>query len=281
MASVWPLVTITDQDNVTRSAIAPGIISASRATDIPAFFGTWFMAQLDRGYTEWTNPWNRRISYVSFVNTRLFVFWSKNPAAFFQHLAELDRRGLDYQFQFTLNDYEQEKLEPGLPPLDERLETFGRLSRMIGRKRAGWRFDPLLLTGSLELEQLASRIERIGDAIAGWSSRLTISFLTPYAKIRKRLKNAGIRELDKNERVRIARMISAFCASWQLPVFTCAVEDTDGLGIQNGSCIDGAGIPESTCKDPGQRRLCGCVASKDIGRYDTCGHGCVYCYANR
>jgi DNA repair photolyase len=33
-------------------------------------------------------------------------------------------------------------------------------------------------------------------------------------------------------------------------------------------------------RDKGQRTLCGCMVSKDIGQYDTCPHQCEYCYAN-
>ena len=120
---------------VAADAIAPVIVSASRETDIPAFYGDWFMARLRAGYVKWKSPWGGRPLYVSFAKTRVFAFWTKDPAPFLQHLDALDRAGFGYYFLFTLNDYEAEGLEPGVPPLNERIDTFIRLSERIGKGR--------------------------------------------------------------------------------------------------------------------------------------------------
>ncbi len=118
----WPETQIITEDGAV-GAIAPTVISASRSTDIPAFYAPWFMARLRHGYVKWVNPFNRRAQYVSFEQTRAIVFWSKNPKPMLQHTDELDRRGLAYYFQFTLNDYEREGLEPGVPPLAVRCRS--------------------------------------------------------------------------------------------------------------------------------------------------------------
>jgi hypothetical protein len=294
----WPKITITTDTGEEQPAIAPVIISASRSTDIPAFYGEWFMRRLESGYVRWINPWSGKALFVSLANTRLFVFWSKNPAPFFPVLDELDRRGINFLFHFTVNDYEAERLEPGVPPLRDRIETFKRLAGRIGRNRVFWRFDPLLLTDTLPLPRLLDRIERIGNAVASSAGRLIISFITGYAKVSRNLRNAGIRlePWDETSRDCMLRGIGRLCASWKLPVFTCAfgIEGTK-YGIGQGKCIDGkhiarvwAGDTELTgyirsgggAKDRGQRPLCRCSKSKDIGGYNTCGHSCVYCYAN-
>jgi hypothetical protein len=140
----WPNVTI-ETDAGPQKAIAPFIISASRSTDIPAFHVPWFFNRLKAGYCKWLNPFNQRAVYVSFERAKAFVFWTKNAAPILPLLSELDRRGAAYYFQFTINDYEAENIEPHVPPLNERLDAFKRLSQKLGKERVIWRYDPLLL----------------------------------------------------------------------------------------------------------------------------------------
>jgi hypothetical protein len=291
-------ITITTDQNEQVQAIAPMIISASRSTDIPAFYGEWFMRRLEAGYVRWVNPWNGRPVYVSFSQARIFVFWSKNPAPFFPFLEHLDRKDIHYFFHITLNDYEAEKLEAGLPPLGERIETFKRLAQKIGHERVIWRFDPLLLTDTLGPDGLVRRIERIGRELAGCADRLVVSFIAMYAKVARNLRSSGIvvRPWDRESREHVCTRIAGLCGSWKLPVVSCAEPDDLGrFGIGRGACIDEQHILRivrddetvrkylrtgGNSKDKGQRPACRCIASKDIGSYSTCGHQCIYCYAN-
>jgi hypothetical protein len=148
----WERIPLRISDNTGNTAtkevmaIAPLIISASRSTDIPAFYGDWFMSRLAAGYLQWKSPFGGPPLYVSFVKARVFIFWSKNPAPFFHHLDTLDRSGYRYCFLFTLNDYDDEGLEPRVPQVEERIQTFIRLSQKIGKGRVAWRFDPLVLS---------------------------------------------------------------------------------------------------------------------------------------
>lgn len=290
-------VIVTDHGEI-RDAAAPLIVSASRATDIPAFYGNWFLRRLDAGYARRANPFSGRPVYVSFRNTRLFVFWSKNPQPFLPLLAELDKRNLSYYFQVTVNDYGEEGLERCVPPLAERIATFKQLAGIIGRERVLWRFDPLLLTGLLTPERLLARIRRIGAELAGHTERLTVSFITRYAKVVRNLSAAGVslRPWDGNSRETVLRGIGDAAREWHMRAVTCADGgDYGDCGIARGKCIDDelvarlagpAGWREDFLKcsggkkDPGQRQHCGCIASRDIGSYNSCGHGCVYCYAN-
>lgn len=144
----------------------PIIVSASRSTDVPAFYADWFMERLREGYVKWFNPFNGVPLYVSFKKSRLIVFWSKNPKPMLEHLDELDRICPNYYFQYTLNDYFKEGIEPRVPEVDERVTTFLSLSNRIGRDRVVWRFDPLMLTDRLGVPELLAKIERLGDRIA-------------------------------------------------------------------------------------------------------------------
>lgn len=328
----WDKTEILDGTGDRRPAVAPLILSASRATDIPAFHAEWFCQQLARGWVDWKNPFSGRITPVSFERVRAIVFWTKNAGPFLPYLDELDRRGLGYYFQFTVNDYGREGLEPGLPPLDERIAVFRELSRRIGREKVIWRYDPLILAGSLTPDTLLARVRGVGDALGAWTEKLVFSFadIRRYRRVVRRLSRQGVSwtGLDPARMEYLAQGLVGLNRSWGLELAACAEEiDLRRFGIRPNRCIDdrllarlfpgdrelirfldvrdpeagskAAGrrlplflpgiardpagtLPRSRhpLKDPGQRRECGCVASKDIGNYDTCGHHCVYCYAS-
>lgn len=312
----WEAVTVQTRSGSV-SGIAPVIISASRATDIPAFYGEWLAGRLASGYLVWTNPFNSlRKQIVSFAKTRAVVFWSKNPAPIERHLGQLEERGINYYFTFTVNDYEREGLEQSVPPLDERLATFRRLAKRLGGERVVWRFDPIIVGDSLTPERILEKIERIGDRLHRHTRRLVISFadVARYRRVRRNLVRAGFDDSAEPgpEAVRrIAGGIQALNENWGLSVASCAEEvDLSAFGIAHNRCVDdelmarvfshdaelmaflgraggaaaplpGRGAPDANpLKDRSQRKLCGCVASKDIGRYNTCPHRCAYCYAN-
>jgi hypothetical protein len=318
----WDHVRLTLLDTIVSpemnavDAIAPVIISASRSTDIPAFYGDWFMERLRAGYVQWKSPFGGCPVYVSFAKTRVFVFWSKNPAPFLPHLDTLDRRGYGYYFLVTLNNYDTEGLEPNVPPVAERIGTFIRLSRRIGKGRVVWRFDPLILSDRITVEDLLDKVRYIGDQIAPFTERLVFSFvdIEKYAKVRRNLQAggcAGAREFTDEEVAAFCTGLAALNRRWGLSVSACAERrDLSGYGIGRGQCIScdllakefrndnalmdffmppgqqelpGAGTttdPQRRLKDPGQRNTCRCIVSKDIGQYSTCMHLCAYCYAN-
>jgi len=306
----WEKVRIKTDRGEMVEGIAPVIISASRSTDIPAFYAKWFINRLNAGYVRWINPFNRRSQYVSFEKARLIVFWSKNPAPIMKYLREIDERGINYYFQFTLNDYEDEGFEPNVPPLKERISTFKELSDMIGKEKVIWRFDPLILTKELDVKKLLDKIYKVGSKIHRYTDKLVISFadIGIYAKVRRNLKKANINyiEFDRKTMEEIAESIQRINKEWGLEIATCAEEvDLDKYSIKHNKCIDDEliiklfrkdrklmeflGVEEKEflfpvkrdyLKDKGQRKFCGCIVSKDIGQYNTCGHLCVYCYAN-
>jgi hypothetical protein len=299
----WDRVIISTEQDDTVEAVAPVVVSASRRTDIPAFYAEWFIRRLQAGYVKWTNPFSGTLQYVSFARTRAVVFWTKNPRPLMPLLPVLDERGIGYYFQFTLNDYEAEGLEPGVPPLAERIETFEALARRVGKERVIWRYDPLLLADGLDVAQLVARVVRVGQAAHPFTEKLVVAFadIERYAKVRNRLRafGKGCRELSSDEMREFAEALAAATRSWGIAIATCAEAiDLTDLGIGRNRCIDGELLarlfghdpelmrflgPEEfrhRLKDKGQRKECGCIVSKDIGAYDTCPHLCCYCYAN-
>lgn len=236
---------------------APVILSVSRSTDIPAFYAEWFVNRLREGYAVWYNPFNQKPMRVSFERVKVIVFWTKNPAPLIPYLPELDRRGVHYYFQFTLNDYEREGFEPRVPPLDQRIDTFRQLSDLLGKERVIWRFDPLLLAPGLSPRQLLARIWRLGNRLQGSTDKLVFSFVDvlAYRKVQQNL----LRETDglftkdtlplaepsaaqRQELVEgLVKLRKAWSAEgWSLSLATCAEQaDLEQYGIAHNRCIDG------------------------------------------
>ena len=297
-------------------AVAPVIVSASRATDIPALYGEWLLRRLRAGWCVRVNRFNGRRELVSFAKTRVIVFWSKDPAPLIPRLGEIDALGVNHYFTLTLNDYEREGLEPGIPRLEERIATFRRLSELVGPERVVWRYDPILAGRALAAETVLERIERIGESVCRHTRKLVVSFadIGRYPAVRRRLSALGPGEFAEPgpaEVARIAARLGELGRSWGLEVAACAEEaDLRSYGIVPNRCIDDelmarafpgdlaltgflgrgavggprvpagrAGGASHPLKDPGQRRACGCIVSKDIGRYNTCTLACAYCYA--
>jgi len=296
--------------------LTPVIVSASRATDIPAFYGDWLQERIAAGWLDWRNPFSGRLHRVSFAKTRLFVFWTKYPQPFFPVLDWLEERGYHYYFQFTLNDYEQENWEPGLPALQERIRSFVELSERLGREKVVWRWDPLITNARLSPELLLERIQAVGKILHPHTERLVFSFvdIAAYRRVRSRLDKLGepITEISPEIQDRLAGGISRINQNWNLQLATCAERiDLAQYGIEHNRCIDdrliirlfaedkklmaalgctgdNATPPLETeaerhkrLKDKGQRPACGCIRSKDIGQYNSCRFGCIYCYAQR
>ena len=292
-------ISIRNDNGTEVTAQAPLIISASRATDIPAFYADWFFRRLEKGYVRWRNPFSGQDSYVSFGNTRFIVFWSKNPASLLPYLPMLKKRGIGCYIHFTLNDYEAEGLETNVPPLSQRIETFRRAVEVLGRGAVVWRFDPLILTDKINIDTLLEKIAYIANALTGYTEKLVFSFadIESYKKVSRNLRQNGInyREWDEDSMCEFALRLSTLNRdNWNFRLATCAERiDLSGYGIEHNRCIDPELIsrraPDDLAlqnflynakTDSGQRKACGCILSKDIGSYNTCPHGCLYCYAN-
>jgi hypothetical protein len=274
------------------------IISASRRTDIPAFYAGWFMNRLREGFCMVTNPFNpRSVSRVSLASADVdaIVFWSKDPAPMLGHLEELDRRGYRYYFLYTLTGYPS-FIEPGVPPLERGLETFRALSGRLGPGRVIWRFDPILLSTATPEEWITDSFGLIASSLRGRTERVIISFTHFYGKVRRRLgrlkeqrgiecRDAGC---DPGLAGRIASRLAGIARENGMRPLSCAQKtDLSAFGVEAGSCVDAGlinslfGTELSARKDRSQRKECGCAESRDIGQYDTCLHGCLYCYASQ
>ena len=265
------------------------ILSVSRRTDIPACYPDWFMHRLREGYAMVRSPFNlRQVSRVSLSREAVdcIVFWTKNPAPMLPHLPEIARMGYPCLFQVTLNPYGTD-VERALPPLHARVEAMRTLAGLLGPERVTWRYDPILLSADCTVDWHVRQFAALAQVLEGCTERCVISFLDVYDKIRRRLREQGLRAPEEAEVRQIASALAQAAASHGMKIQTCAEHyDLSDLGVEHGACIDGQvisrilGKPLKLRRDAGQRSACGCVASVDVGTYNTCGNGCVYCYAN-
>jgi hypothetical protein len=269
------------------------IISASRRTDIPAFYSEWFMNRIRAGFCTVPNPVRKdQISRVSLKpeDVDVIVFWTRNPVPLMKHLDELDKRGYCYCFQYTIMDNPR-VLDPRCPAADDAIESARRLSGRIGPEKVIWRYDPIVFAGALNAEFHKKTYERIAGALRGHAHCSVISVVDVYRKIGKRLRSLAengfeLTPLDGRSLEDLMRSIAGTAKANGMEVFTCAEEtDFSSCGIPPGKCIDDAyiarvfGLKVPAAKDPSQRKACGCVVSRDIGAYDSCLFGCAYCYA--
>ena len=280
------------------------VISASRRTDIPAFYMTWFMQQIKQGFFEVVNPYNRKTAIVPAGPDKVhtIVFWSKNFGPFIKNRYGqiLAAMGYNLFFNFTLNS-SSPLLEPRIPSLARRLDQLRALSRDHDPKSINWRFDPVCFF-KFDEQPVKNNLDDF-SRIAAWSSQCGItrcitSFMDHYAKIKKRITSIpGFSFIDPvlPEKINMLLKMEKELTGKNIDLYTCCEKKVlealpSGSGIRNSSCIPNNLLVElfggdlSFKRDGGQRTSagCGCMASSDIGSYQQhpCYHNCLYCYAN-
>ncbi len=263
------------------------IVSASRRTDIPAFYFDWFCHRLQEGFVDVINPFNRRqVSRISLLPDFVdcLVFWTKDPAPMLGGLDVLD--AYHYYVQISITPYGRD-IERNLRPKEDIIKTVQELSLRLGRERVVWRYDPILLNDRYTIHDHLAWFGRTLEALSPYVERCVISFIDLYAKTRKNTQGLNLHELSDDEMHELAAGLSGISRGSGVVLQTCSeAAALERYGIVHGACIDGklieriTGKPVHGGKAKSQRPLCNCVESFDIGAYDTCIHGCRYCYAN-
>jgi hypothetical protein len=262
------------------------IISASRRTDIPAFYSDWFFNRIKERYVLVPNPYNSKmISRVSLdpAVVDCIVFWSKNPAPMLEKLDKL--KDYNYYFQFTLNPYGPD-IENHLPAISKRIDTFKRLSDRIGKEKVIWRYDPVLTNETYTPGFHKEKFAEIAYELKEHTEKCMLGFIDHYQHIRTAVSQFNIQPLLKADIEEMAVSFKKTVDTCSIQLDTCTVKvDLTHLGIPGGLCIDNqlveriAGYPISVRKDKNQRDICRCAESIDIGTYESCLNGCIYCYA--
>jgi len=271
------------------------IISASRRTDIPAFYAEWMVRRLKEGYCTVANPYNRnQVTTISLKpeDVDAIVFWTRNPRPLMPYLDELDSRGYRYYVQFTILGYPRE-IDAKSPPAATAVEAFRELADRLGPRRVIWRYDPIVFSGLTPSAFHQENFQRLAESLRGHTRRAVVSIVDIYRKIEKRLKKlegtpAAVRPCDPEDLAPLMRRLAGLAGENGMEIVSCAEEiDLRSFGILPGKCVDdrviseALGIEVPKTKDPAQRDACGCVVSRDIGMYESCLFGCKYCYATK
>ncbi len=265
------------------------ILSASRRTDIPGYYSEWFFNRLREGYVMTKNPMNPgQIGRINLSPDKIdcIVFWTKDPVKMLDQLPLIDKMGYPYYFQFTLTPYGKE-LERDLRDKADILATFRQLSLYLGKSRVLWRYDPIVWNEALTMDYHIRSFEKLCAGLEDYTDTCIISFVDFYDKLMKQGRNELLHEIREDQMHEIAGCLAAIAGNYGIELKACC----EGLdftkdGIKPSACIDKA-LVEQICghaisarKDRSQRPECGCVQSVDIGVYNTCRNGCIYCYAN-
>jgi hypothetical protein len=268
------------------------IISVSRRTDVPAFSGPWLMGRVREGFVGVVHPFGGKRYVVSLTPEEVacFVFWSKDFTPFVGHLETLERLGYRFYFNYTVT---------GVPSVFEcdvdrtaALRTLKLLSKRYSPGQINWRFDPIVLSSRCDGAFYLREFERLARELEGVVERCYFSFVMPYGKVKRNFREleqtTGISMIEPDEecRIELAHRLASIAESHGIRMHSCCGESLVGDAIHKAHCIDGTLIerlfhPEGlACNAKPTRPGCGCTESLDIGTYDTCPHGCTYCYAN-
>ena len=264
------------------------IISASRRTDIPAYYSSWFLNRIKDGFVYVRNPMNyHRISKISLSPDVVdgIVFWTKNPTPMLARLDEL--KEYPFYFQFTLTAYAND-VEVSRPSKNDVLiPAFQRLADKIGPERVIWRYDPILINKTYTKDCHIEYFEKLAKRLAGYTGKCTISFIDMYRNTVSHAREMELTEVSEQCQNEMAKALADIAHGYGLCMEACAEPiDFSQYGIGRARCIDDtllqsiSGYPLKIEKDRNQRKECGCVSSIDIGMYNTCKNGCRYCYAN-
>ena len=275
------------------------IISASYKTDIPTFYGEWFINRLRAGYCKMVNPYGGQIYRVNLLQEEVdgFVFWTKNVGPFLSHLTEIHRRGYPFVIQHTINGYPRE-LESRVIDYARTVEHMKRLSGDYGADRLIWRYDPIIFSSLTPLDWHRSNFVSLARALAGTTDEVVVSFAQLYKKTEHNMDAAAQKfgfTWDEHKKEAfilqqgrlLIEELAQIAASYGMQLKICSQRAFLISGVvEEAHCVDadrlervaGQAFKEKQ-QQRGNRKECGCFASKDIGEYDTCPHGCVYCYA--
>lgn len=262
------------------------IISAGMRTDIPAFFSQWFYNRIKEGYVCVRNPYNPmqvtkyKLSpdVVDCIN-----FCTKNPEPMINRWDEIEKFR---QFWFvTITPYGKD-IEPHAPDKEKVIESFQKLSTKVGIQAMSWRYDPIFITEKYSVDFHIQSFEKMAKKLAGYTNQCVISFIDLYEKTKKNFPN--VREVSRADRISLGRAFAEIGTNYGIVIRSCCEgTELEPCGVDISGCVtakvleaaigERLVIPKSR-KSP--RAECNCVLGSDIGAYNTCGHGCVYCYAN-
>ncbi|WP_366555764.1 DUF1848 domain-containing protein [Aquibaculum sediminis] len=269
------------------------IVSASYRSDIPAFYGQWFLERLRAGEVSWRNPYSGAVYRLPLTREAVegFVFWTRNPAPFLPVLEQLAEAGWPFVLQVTMTGYPR-ALEASVPAPERVLPALQEIRRRYGPHCLVWRYDPVFLSDLTPPDFHRTQLAELADRFGGLSDEVVLSFAQIYAKTRRNSDAAARRhgfdwsDPPVAEKQALLGELAHIAHDRGLRPTLCSQPDLLGAGLESARCIDAGRLSavagrRIAARKKGNRPGCLCAESRDIGAYDTCPHGCVYCYAVR
>lgn len=269
------------------------ILSASYRTDIPAFYSRWFMNRLRAGYCKVRNPYNGRISVLSLRPTDVdgFIFWTKNAGPLLPSLSEIAHLGFPFYFQYTINGYPRE-LESSVTDKQRSIEHARQIRASYGADALVWRYDTILFSSLTPREFHLTNFTAIASELEGVTNEVVISFAQIYAKTKRNLDEAASHydfqwsDPPGQEKFALCVELTQIARKFGMQLSVCSQRDFIVPEATAARCIDAQRLSRISGRPilavrKGNRPQCECYESRDLGQYDTCPHGCVYCYAVR
>lgn len=271
------------------------IVSASYRTDVPAFHADWFRARLAEGVCEVANPYGGKPSSVALRGDGVdgFVFWTRNPAPFAEALDDVVAFDLPFFVQFTVTGYPR-ALDAHTPRATDAIAQIKALARKFGPRAVVWRYDPVVVSSLTPADWHLRNFAELARELACSVDECVISAAQIYKKTQRRLKIAAKnhdfdwQDPDWDQKRVLIGGLSEIAADFGIKTTICSQPDilngAGPTGLAAARCIDAARLSDIagydiTAREKGNREGCLCAESRDIGAYDSCAHGCVYCYA--
>ncbi len=269
------------------------IISISRRSDIPAFYGDWFINRLKEGFVGYINPFGgqKYILTLNPENVTCFVFWSKNFTPFLDNLKIIEDMGFKFYFNYTITGLPN-IFECNLVKKETTIDSLKKLSTLYTPKHINWRYDPIIISDITDYNFHIKNFRNIAKELEGYVERCYFSYAMQYGKVKRNFEKfesencLKIIDPDKDLRIKLANNLADIASEHGIKMLTCCDDFLLSQKISKAHCVDGKIIEELFYKNEFKfgkkptRKDCGCTDSADIGTYDTCPHGCIYCYAN-
>ena len=261
------------------------IINTGNRTDIPAYYSEWFYRRVEEGFVLTRNPYypqqvTRYALSPDVVDC--ISFCTKNPQPMLRRLDELD--GFQQFWMVTITPYGRD-IEPFVPEKERVMDSFCALSERTGIRGMSWRYDPIFISEKYSLDYHIRTFEDMASRLQGHTDNCIISFIDLYEKTKRNFHR--VREVTGNERESIGREFTAIGRRYGIRIKTCC-EGTElaKYGVDTSGCVTKSVVERAVGCELDIPRLsparegCDCLLGNDIGMYNTCGHGCLYCYAN-
>lgn len=261
------------------------ILNTGSRTDIPAYYSDWFYNRIKEGYVFVRNPYYKT-QVTKYMLTPevidVMVFCTKNPQPMLDRIGQLS--AFDTFWFVTITPYGKE-IEPCVPDKDKVIHSFQQLSKLVGKKRISWRYDPVFLTDKYSISYHMEQFHHMAKALSGYTDQCVVSFIDLYEKTKKNF--AGVRSVTRKEQEQLIAAFSKIAKEYHFQINLCCEdaglvrECVDADGCMSKAVLERAlGCKLDVPNKKTARKECSCLLGADIGAYNTCGHGCLYCYAN-